>query len=260
MEQLGTLIGWADEHALPVLVVGSGSNLLVSDLGIRGVVAHLGAGFKNIRIAGECIFAGGAAITLKLVKESTGHGLSGLEGLAGVPGTVGGAVCMNAGTPAGSIGDSLVYITALDATNALCRVPSAELGLVYRGSDIRRMGVIVLEAAFILKECNAQDAGRIVDELLSKRHAGQPVGVKTAGSVFKNPEGGFAGRILDALGAKGMEVGGARVSPVHANFIENTGSATAEDIRQLIQKLQGLARERAGVVLETEIQMAGEWQ
>lgn len=259
-EELESLIRWADECGLPVLIAGSGSNLLVSDLGIRGVVVQLGEGFKKIRITGQSILAGGAVLTQTLVRESVNHRLSGLEGLAGIPGTVGGAVCMNAGTPAGSIADTLAFITALDSGGKLCRVPAEELGLVYRGSNIRRKGLIVLEAAFNLKECSTPDSSKIIDELLLKRRAGQPVGRKTAGSVFKNPEGDFAGRILDKLGAKGMEAGGARVSPIHANFIENTGNACAEDIRQLIQRLQELAFKDAGVVLETEIQMAGEWR
>lgn len=259
LADLQALLKWAHAESQPVFVLGGGNNLLVADKGIRGLVIKLGKGFLRVNVRGIEVTAGAAATLSKLTRTSIARGLSGLEGLTAIPGTVGGAICMNAGTPQGCIADTLKTVTALDTTGELCDVPVEELDLVYRGSQVRGKGLIIIGAVFQLHAEKPEAMIAIVQSLRWKRRQSQPIGVGSAGSVFKNPPGGFAGQILEEAGAKGMQIGGARVSGKHANFIINTGSATAEDVRQLMIKLQELAKETSGVVLEPEIESVGEW-
>ena len=250
---------WAHEKSLPIFMIGAGTNLLVSDKGIRGLVVQLGPGFGGVHVRGTEVIAGAAVTLSTLLRRTLGAGLSGLEGLAGIPGTVGGAVCMNAGTPTGCVKDTLVSVSALTFDGQVREVPAADLGLRYRGSSVGECGLVVLEATFILRRESPEGLRKIVAALMSKRRQTQPVGIRSAGSVFKNPEGGYAGRLLEEVGAKGMQIGGARVSSKHANFILNTGIATAQDIYDLMMRLKGLVKERFGVELEPEIQLVGEW-
>ena len=256
---LQTLLKWAHVRSQPVFVLGGGNNLLVADKGIRGLVIRLGRGFLQVNASGSEVTAGAAATLSKLTRTSIARGLSGLEGLTAIPGTVGGAIFMNAGTPKGCVADTLKNVTALDLTGEIHSIPAKELGLVYRGSRVGSMGIVVTSAVFQLHAEKPEAINAIVESLVRKRRQSQPAGVGTAGSVFKNPPGGFAGQILDEAGAKGMQIGGARVSSKHANFIFNTGSATAEEVRQLMVKLQELAKEEFGVALEPEIELVGDW-
>lgn len=258
VSDLQALRRWANSESVPFFILGAGTNLLVSDRGIRGLVVQLGPGFDRLHIKGSKLRAGGAARLSRVVRRSLGRGLRGLEGLAGIPGTIGGAICMNAGTPSGCIKDTLATVTAMDADGELRKLAASDLELRYRGSVILDSGLIVLEAAFNLRSESLADINGIVKALLSNRKRTQPIGVGTAGSVFKNPPDGYAGQLLEAVGAKGMQIGGARVSSKHANFIENTGAATAEDVRRLIAAIQRLVMDKFGVALETEIQLVGE--
>ena len=259
IDDLLALLAWADAHSVPVFILGAGTNILVADKGIRGLVISLGRGFGEVRIRGTKLTAGASARISSIVRKAMGHQLIGLEGLTGVPGTVGGAVSMNAGTPVGSISDSLTGVKALDPHRRILEIPAFELGLRYRGSDVRERGLIILEARFELRPEESGDQERIVKALSQTRKISQPAGIGTAGSVFKNPTGDFAGRLLEEAGAKGMQVGGARVSGRHANWIENTGVATAADVRELVARLQTLVLDRFGVGLECEIEFVGEW-
>ena len=256
---LQALLVWAHAGDHPVFVLGGGNNLLVADKGIRGLVIKLGKGFQQVRISGNEVTAGAAATLSKLTRTSISRGLSGLEGLAAIPGTVGGAICMNAGTPQGCVADTLTMVTALDMTGEAQSIPAGDLGLVYRGSQVRGKGLIITEAVFRLHAEKPETIDAIVQSLVWKRRQSQPIGIGTAGSIFKNPQGRFAGQMLEEAGAKGMQIGGARVSSKHANFVENTGNATAEDVRQLVAQLQERAMDRFGVALEPEIEMVGEW-
>ena len=256
---LQALLRWGHAESLPVFVLGGGNNLLVADKGIRGLVIKLGKGFLQVRVRGSEVTAGAAANLSKLTRASMARCLSGLEGLTAIPGTVGGAICMNAGTPQGCIADTLRTVTGVDETGEVHNMPASDLGLVYRGSLVKRVGLIVTAGVFQLRAEKPEVMNEIVKSLVIKRRQSQPVGVGTAGSVFKNPPGRFAGQILDEAGAKGMQVGGARVSSKHANFIFNTGNAAAEDVRQLMAGLQVLAREKCGVNLEQEVEFVGEW-
>jgi UDP-N-acetylmuramate dehydrogenase len=259
VQDLQIIMRWAKARSMPVMIIGAGTNLLVSDKGIRGIVIMFGGGFMSAEIRGRSVVAGCGVRLPALLRRALGAGLSGLEGLAGVPGTVGGAICMNAGTSAGCVKDSLESVRVVDRNGLLSVVDARNLGLTYRGSTLSTSGFTVVEATFALSSEETGGIADIVESLIQRRKATQPVGIHTAGSVFKNPHGEFAGRVLESAGAKGTQVGGARVSGKHANFIENTGTATAEDVRELIRKLQQLSKEKYGITLEPEIQMVGEW-
>lgn len=258
-QELVELLRWARSRVVPVFVLGAGSNLLVSDRGIRGLVVRMGSAFRETHVCGTEIRAGAATRLPVLIRRALGAGLSGLECLAGIPGTVGGAVRMNAGTRGGCIGDALVEATILDRALDVRSLQASELGMAYRASSIAESGLIVLEVRLSLTPCDPASLDEVVSSVMAKRRGSQPMGVRTAGSVFKNPPGGYAGEILDCLGAKGMQIGGARVSMKHANFIENTGTASADDVWTLVQSLKDLAFDRLGVALEPEIQRVGEW-
>ena len=260
VSDLQAVLKWAEDNSVSAFVLGAGTNLLVSDKGVRGVVISFGCGIGDVFIRGTEMTVGASAKLAVIVRKALGLGLCGLEGLAGIPGTVGGAICMNAGTPVGCVGDSLKSVKALTADNDLVELSASALGLSYRRSRVREKGLIVLEAVFTLRKEDPENLQSVVGSLLDKRKVNQPAGTGTAGSVFRNPTGVTAGELLDKAGAKGMQVGGARVSSKHANWIENTGIATASDVKELMNKLQALVKEKFDVALEPEIQMVGEWK
>lgn len=255
---LCALLGWAHEAGIPVMVLGGGYNLLVSDRGIRGLVIKLGSGFGDITVDGTTITAGAGAKLPVLVETASNAGLSGLEGLTGVPGTVGGAVYMNAGTRYGYVEDTLQFVRAADLSGARLRVDAGDLGLAYRESRIADKGLVVTSAVFRLREGAREDIRATCADLLERRKL-QPCTVGTAGSTFKNPPGDHAGRLIEEVGGKGMRVGGAEVSTKHANFFFNVDNASATDIRELIARVQSLVRERFEVELQPEVRIVGEW-
>ena len=255
---LCALLEWACSHEIPVLVLGGGYNLLVSDKGIRGLVVRLGSGFDSITIEGLTITAGASAKLPVLVDSATEAGLSGLEGLTGVPGTVGGAVFMNAGTHFGYVSDTLQFVQAADLTGVMNRLEAADLGLGYRKSRVAEMGIVVTEAVFRLSERPVSEIRAKCAELLERRKL-QPCTVGTAGSTFRNPPGGYAGNLIEGVGAKGMRIGGAEISSIHANFFFNIDNATASEVRALMTKVQEMVRESFGVDLEPEVRIVGEW-
>jgi len=258
-EDLRSLLVWARAHSMPVYVIGAGTNLLVSDRGLRGMVVKLGSPFAHIHHRETRLTAGAAARLPALVKYCLEAGLSGLEGLAGIPGSVGGAVCMNAGTPSCEIKDTLASVRALDQEGRPVELEGQELSLSYRTSDVCERGLTILEATFELRRSDRAAIASQVKQLMAERREKQPVSGRTAGSVFKNPPDGYAGELLECAGAKGMSVGGARVSARHANFIENFGGASAADIRELARRLQQLVADSCGIMLESEIRIVGEW-
>lgn len=258
ISDLRALLHWAQEECMPVFILGAGTNILVSDRGVRGLVIRMDGELSDIRISGNKLIAGSAVRLQSMVSKALDGGLVGIECLSGIPGTVGGAVCMNAGTWAGCIQDTLEFVQVVNENAELCEIPAEELDLRYRGSLVKDRGLIVVQAAFSLHDGSVDTARNVIRQLLEKRRNGQPSG-KTAGSVFKNPYGECAGRILESVGAKGLQVGDARVSLKHANFIENTGDASAEDIRRLVRMLILRVHEKTGITLEPEIQLVGEW-
>jgi UDP-N-acetylmuramate dehydrogenase len=241
---------------VPVTVIGVGSNLLVRDGGIPGVVIRLGRGFAGIEVAGDEIRAGAAALDRIVAFAAAGAGLGGLEFLSGIPGSIGGSVRMNAGAYGREIKDVLLSATALDCTGKTHIVDSREMGLSYRHSEVDPSWVIVEARLRGASGDRAVIVGRL-NEIRAAREATQPVRARTGGSTFKNPPGDSAWRLIDAAGCRGLVRGGAMVSQQHTNFLINTGSATAADLENLGEEVRRRVYENSGIVLEWEIERIG---
>jgi UDP-N-acetylenolpyruvoylglucosamine reductase len=260
-ERLSELLAWAVEGAIEVGVVGSGSNLLVADAGFRGLVVKLDGSLAAIEQEGRRLLCGGGARLPQAAARAARAGLSGLEFGVNIPGTVGGAVKMNANAYGGDLARVLdwVEVTTPDGTER--RRPEA-LGFRYRRSNLVS-GEIVARAAFALSPAEPDSVKATLAEMRASRKAAQPSGIKTFGSTFKNPEdsraeGRSAGVLLDEAGCRGLAVGGARFSEKHANFVENMGDATTADVVALMAEGRRRVRERFGVELEPEVQFLGE--
>ncbi|GAC1320528.1 MAG: UDP-N-acetylmuramate dehydrogenase [Thermoleophilaceae bacterium] len=258
LAELGELLAWAADRQLQVGVLGSGSNLLVADEGFRGLAIKLDGGLAAIEPDGGRLLCGGGARLPQASARAARLGLSGLEFGVNIPGTVGGAVRMNANAYGGDLARVLEWVDVATATGVVRRGPD-ELGFSYRHSNLRP-GQVVARAAFSLTPAEPEHVKRTLAEMRAKRRAAQPAGIKTFGSTFKNPEEGgrSAGQLLDAVGCRGLAVGGARFSEKHANFVENTGDATTRDIVALMAEGRRRVRDRFGVTLEAEVQLLGE--
>jgi UDP-N-acetylmuramate dehydrogenase len=241
---------------LPVLVVGKGSNLLVADRGFHGIAVVLGPSFEQVEVAGTTVVAGGAAPLPVLARRSAAAGLTGLEWAVGVPGTVGGGVRMNAGGHGSDVAATLRGIHAFDLSDGEHReVPAADLALGYRCSALRPTTVVV-SATFALAPGDPAAAGDEVAAIVRWRREHQPGG-QNAGSVFTNPPGDAAGRLVDAAGCRGLRVGTAQVSKKHANFIQADPGGSAEDVRALIAVVVERVESHAGVRLHPEVRLVG---
>ncbi|MEW6482094.1 MAG: UDP-N-acetylmuramate dehydrogenase [bacterium] len=248
-EELKKVLQFAKEKDIPIFLLGGGTNTLIKDEGVRGMVIKLDGDFKNIERQGIEVKAGSGASLPSLISYCQGFSLSGLENLAGIPGAVGGAIFGNAGAFGTQIGDYVKSVVVMDRDGNERRV--RDINFFYRGSSLK--DTIILEALFSLKE----DARWRIDEkiasVLSKRRETQPISKQTAGCIFKNPEGKFAGELIEKAGLKGRSIKDAIVSLKHANFIENRGQAKAEDILQLIRFIKRRVWELYGVMLYEEI-------
>ena len=261
VERLAELMAWADAEALEVGVVGSGSNLLVADEGFRGLVLKLDGRLAAIERDGNRLICGGGARLPKAAAHAAAEGLSGLEFGVNIPGTVGGAVKMNANAYGGDLGRALEWVEITGPKGASRRGPD-ELGFAYRRSNLGPRDV-VSSASFALVPAEASAVKATLAEMRSQRKAAQPSGIKTFGSTFMNPDdpragGRTAGQLLEAAGCRGLTVGGARFSEKHANFVENTGAATTADVIALMAEGRRRVRERFGVELEPEVQFLGD--
>jgi UDP-N-acetylenolpyruvoylglucosamine reductase len=261
IERVVELLAWAQGVGLEVGVVGSGSNLLVSDRGFRGLVLKLDGHLARIEREGTAIVCGGGARLPSVSAKTPAWGLTGLEFGVNIPGTVGGAVRMNANAYGGELAKVLRWVTVCSASGAERRTPD-QLGFSYRDSNIGP-GEVVAEAGFELSGGDGEEVKAILAEMRGKRKEAQPSGIKTFGSTFVNPddpraEGRSAGQLLDAAGARGLERGGARLSPKHANFVENADGATTADVLAVMAAARRLVHERFGVALEPEVQVLGE--
>jgi UDP-N-acetylmuramate dehydrogenase len=240
----------------PVLVVGRGSNLLVADAGFPGIAVALGEPYADITLDGTTVRAGGATALPVLARRTAAAGLRGLEWAVGVPGSVGGAVRMNAGGHGSDVAASLVEVRVVDlASGHHGVVAAADLDLGYRRSALTPTSVVV-EAAFALRPGDAEAAGAEVAEIVRWRRANQPGG-QNAGSVFTNPEGDAAGRLVEVAGCRGLRLGTAQVSPKHANFIQADAGGSADDVAALIGEVRRRVRAATGVALRPELRMVG---
>ena len=240
----------------PFIILGGGSNVLFGDKGVDGIVVKLSGDFCGHRFRGETLYAGAGTRLAVIVNDCAEKGFSGLEGLAGIPGTVGGALISNAGTSAGWIEDSLKSAEIMSASGKVRRMAREKIKFFYRGSGLE--GKMVLGAVFHLKKAQKNDILNKIAGLLRRREETQPLGTWNAGSVFKNPPEDSAGRLIEACGLKGLKFGGAEISQKHANFIVNTGNAKASDVRTLIAAVHRKVKEKFGIELELEIKLAGE--
>jgi UDP-N-acetylmuramate dehydrogenase len=256
--ELGFAIAAAHRDGVPVFCLGSGTNLLVSDQGIRGLVVKLGAGFAHIRIDGLEVQAGAAALFGDLARLTAEQGLAGLEFGEGIPGSVGGGLVMNAGAFGGEIAKVVTAVRGIDHGGAPLSLTPQEVGFAYRRTALPR-GFTITSVAFYLAAGDRVALRGRVDEIHDRRMSRQPCGVPNAGSIFKNPPGGFAGRLLEEAGLKGARAGGAAFSEQHANFIVNLGGALAREVCELMELARERVRARTGVTLEAEVRLIGDW-
>lgn len=245
-----------------VTVLGRGSNALVSDAGVRGLTVHLGGSFTEIEVLTdrqpvELVAGGGTPVSALLRRASTDR-LAGVEMLTGVPGSVGGAVRMNAGTHLGEVKDSLLRATVVTATGSVEVRDAAALGLVYRNSALTD-GEIVVEAVFGMTAVADDSVNRTMREVKERRRRTQPVNLPSGGSTFKNPEGHRAWALIDGVGLRGHRIGGAQFSEVHSNFITTEPGATAADVAALIRLAQQRVLDAHGIELHSEVSWLGEW-
>jgi UDP-N-acetylenolpyruvoylglucosamine reductase len=259
-ERLAELLAWADAGGIEVGVVGSGSNLLVADDGFRGLVLKLDEGLATIERDGDRVICGGGARLPQASARAARWGLTGLEFGVNIPGTVGGAVKMNANAYGGELDRVLEWVDIATPAGPERRTP-AQLGFEYRRSNLKPRE-IVSRASFGLAPADTEEVKATLAQMREQRRAAQPSGIKTFGSTFKNPgderaEGRTAGMLLEQAGCRGLQVGGARFSVKHANFVENMGDATTADVLELIREGRTRVRERFGVELEAEVQVLG---
>ena len=247
----------ADE---PIYFIGLGSNLLVRDGGVRGTVVLMHNVLTALQMDGDLVYAESGVTCAKLAKFSAKESKQGAEFFAGIPGTLGGALAMNAGCYGSETWDVVKRVTTVDRHGELHRRDAAEFVATYRHIEKPVADEWFVAAWLALPQGDAQEAAQKIKALLAKRLASQPLNLPSAGSTFRNPEGDFAARLVEASGLKGYTIGGAQVSEKHANFIVNIGGATALDIEMLIQHMRETVREKQGVTLQQEIKVMGEYE
>jgi UDP-N-acetylmuramate dehydrogenase len=253
--ELATLLARVRAARIPWEVLGSGANVIVRDEGFDGVVIHLrGRGFEQIEFENETVHAGAGTDLPTLVRTTLKHGLVGLEVLAGIPGTVGGAVRMNAGGRHGEIGEFVRDVRLLDSDGRIVTRTAAEVGFAYRHTNLG--DCIVLGVRLTLERGDAEEALDRYREIWSEKYANQPpLAARSSGCIFKNPPERSAGRLLDEAGLKGVRVGEAEISTRHANFIVASDGATAQDVLDLMQLAKERVQQTAGIVLEPEVEI-----
>lgn len=248
----------AREADIPVTVIGGGSNLLIADEGVRGVVVRIGRELNKIEFDDDTVVAECGAPFPRLAKLAVQRSLGGIEFGGGIPGYVGGALAMNAGAHDECIADFVREVTAVNPDGDVVTLTNEDMEFSYRMSRLQREPrLIAVKTKLCLFPGPSRDIREKMRTYMEKRRRTQPLGTKNAGSVFKNPPGDYAGRLIEAAGCKGMTEGDAIVSPMHANFIVNRGEATAADVRRLIEKVQANVYERFGVELTPEVHMLG---
>lgn len=247
------------EAGMPYTIVGNGSNLLVSDEGYDGVVIHLFKNMSRIRVQGNFLIAEAGALLVRVSNAACREGLSGLEFASGIPGTVGGALVMNAGAYGGEMKDVVCCVKVLAADGRVREYTNEEMDFGYRRSRIAKNRDIVLEAEFRLHPGKPEEIRARMDELKEQRVKKQPLEYASAGSTFKRPEGYFAGKLIEDAGLKGFRIGDAQVSEKHCGFVINRGNATAAQIAEVIEEVKKRVYENSGVSLQTEVKYLG-WQ
>ena len=256
--ELAELLKRAAHHAVPVTLVGNGSNLLVRDKGIRGLVIKLSNLFSSITVDGNVLTFGSGISLAMASKKAASLSLSGLEFAVGIPGTIGGAVYMNAGAYDGEMAKVVTSVQVMDRQGQSSQLKADELDFSYRHTALQNSGLIVTSVTVSLQPGEAESIKAKMDDFSQRRIAKQPLELPSAGSMFKRPVGYFAGTLIEQTGLKGYTVGGAQVSTKHAGFVVNVGGATAKDVLQLIRDVQDRVLAAQGVQLEPEVLVLGE--
>lgn len=258
-EEIKKLIAFCKENDIPYMLMGNGSNMLVSDKGIRGLVIQVGGGMQNYSIDGTYVTAEAGILMSKLAKAVLREELSGFETLSGIPGTLGGGIYMNAGAYGGEIKDVAEEITYIDNDGEIKTIGADKAEFSYRHSIFEEKGYVVLSAKLKLKKGNYDEIKSAMDDYNKRRADKQPLSMPSAGSTFKRPEGHFAGKLIQDCGLMGYSVGGAQVSEKHAGFVVNKGGATAADVLALIEHIKAEVMEKFGVELSPEVRLVGEF-
>lgn len=257
-DELKRVIRFAAEEGLPAMVIGRGSNLLVRDGGIRGMVIKMSGGFVEVKAEGSRLTAGAGVQLVTLARKAAALELTGLEFASGIPGSLGGALVMNAGAYDGEMKDVVEWVDVMDSGGRVKQLTAGEMGFSYRHSGLQETGDVALRAGLVLKPGEPQAIEARMKELAERRQTKQPLTLPSAGSVFRRPPGHYAGPLIEESGLKGTRVGGAEVSTLHANFIVNAGGATAADVLGLIEHVRQTVHARSGVWLEPEVRVVGE--
>ncbi|MCD8095810.1 MAG: UDP-N-acetylmuramate dehydrogenase [Ruminococcus sp.] len=255
-DALSELVRAANESEIPMLILGKGSNMLCDDRGFDGAVILLGEAMGSIKLTGNgTIYAECGASLLKLCRFALDNSLSGLEFAYGIPGTVGGGIYMNAGAYGGEMKDVLKSVTAMERSGEIKKYDASQLELTYRSSRFAYSDEIILGGEFKLESAEKEKIESRMNELLSRRKLKQPLEYPNAGSTFKRPEGQFAGKLIEESGLRGARAGGAQVSEKHCGFVINTGGATSEDVRTLINRIKETVYQKTGFELECEVKI-----
>ena len=258
-EEIRALIALCRENDYPYTVVGNGSNLLVSDKGIRGLVIHIGKNMSAVRTDGDRVRAEAGALMSAVAAVCLENSLTGFEPMSGIPGTIGGGIFMNAGAYGGELSQVLENVTYLNGSGEIVTAERERLGLGYRRSMFQSGDRVILSCELKLSVGNKDEIKAAMADYRARRNAKQPVNMPSAGSAFKRPEGYFAGKLIQDAGLRGYRIGGAQISELHAGFIVNAGDATAADVDALIRHVQKTVYNKFGVMLEPEIRRVGEW-
>ncbi len=256
--EIQLVVSYCQQNQLPLWIFGQGSNILVRDQGIRGVAMKIGNNLKEIRVEGVEIYAQAGVRLSELARQAANNSLTGLEFAEGIPGSLGGAIVMNAGAYEGEMKDVILEVEAINPSGESLTFFSRDIGFEYRKSHFQHNSFIIVSARMRLQPGNGAAIKAKMKEYARSRREKQPLEYPSAGSVFKRPSGLFVGPMVEELGLKGYRIGGAEVSTKHAGFIVNTGNARADDVLQLIESIQKAAKEKFGVDLQPEIRIIGE--
>ncbi len=258
-KEIGEVVSWANENNKPVFILGKGSNILISDNGWPGLTLDISE-YSAISWDGSFASCQSGAPLHTLVKEAVDRGLCGIEQLAGIPGSVGGALIMNAGAFKQAVSDCLMSVKGIDCSNyKMWELEKKEIDFGYRTSSLKEMDTILLGANFHFEEGDRDNLKSVCRDILQRRNEKQPLDKPNCGSVFKNPEGNYAAALIEKCGLKGHHIGGAMVSEKHANFIVNVSDASASDVRKLIVFIQERVFREQGILLEPEVVFVGEF-
>lgn len=258
-KEIASVVNLCRREKMPYYILGNGSNLLVSDKGYDGVIISMTKGFSQIEVRDQVITAGSGALLSRIARTALEESLTGLEFAAGIPGTLGGAVVMNAGAYGGEMKQVLQSVSVLTKDGQVKEIPAEELELGYRKSCIQREEYIVLSAEILLKQGKKSEIQAQMEDFAARRREKQPLEYPSGGSTFKRPEGYFAGKLIEDAGLKGFTVGGAQVSEKHSGFVINRNGATSADVYELCRQVQARVKEKFGVDLEMEVKRLGDF-